>query len=342
MSAMPRFTLNPYRWSTSIFTGVLIAVSYGVVIRAGMAFNVAFIREDFPAMSIGFIVLVPLLIGFLAVYLPARQSRVTAVAAIILPWLPVLLTCVIAMALAWEGAICIVFLMPIALMFGSLGGLLAKGITQRMTIRPGTVACMAVLPLICMVVESQLTQPVEMRTVENTIAIHADTAIVWQNIQSVPPIAAKELQPSWTHRIGFPRPVAAVLSHPGVGGVRTASFERGLVFYETVTDWQPLHQLAFRIKADTAHIPPTTLDEHVTIGGRYFDVLDGQYRIEPRTDGTILLHLTSHQRLSTDFNSYAGLWSDAVMGSLQSSILQVIQHRCEAQQRAATLSALNR
>jgi hypothetical protein len=119
-----------------------------------------------------------------------------------------------------------------------------------------------------------------------------------------------------------------------VGGVRHASFERGLTFIETVTNWEPEQRLAFTIKADTEHIPPTTLDQHVTIGGRYFDVLDGEYRIERLADGDTLLHLESRQRLSTDFNAYAGLWTDAVMNSLQSSILEVVQHRCEQQAKA--------
>jgi hypothetical protein len=138
------------------------------------------------------------------------------------------------------------------------------------------------------------------------------------------------LRPTWTHHIGFPRPIEATLSYEGVGGVRHASFERGLLFIETITAWEPQHRLAFSIKADSAHIPTTTLDEHVTIGGSYFDVLDGEYVLEPLSNGDTLLHLTSHQRLSTNFNGYAGLWTDAVMQNLQTSILQVIQHRAEA------------
>ena len=114
-----------------------------------------------------------------------------------------------------------------------------------------------------------------------------------------------------------------------MGGVRTATFEHGLAFYETVTTWNPQHRLAFSIKADTARIPSTTLDEHVTIGGPYFDVLDGEYAIERLSYRDVALPLVSHQRLSTDFNGYAGMWSDAVMQSLQTSILRVIQHRCE-------------
>ncbi len=185
------------------------------------------------------------------------------------------------------------------------------------------------LPFLLAPAESLLPAPIQTRTVRNTIRIHAPAPLVWRNIERVPAIAPTELRPNWTHRIGFPRPVEATLSFEGVGGVRHASFERGLLFLETVTAWQPEQRLAFSIHADTEHIPPTTLDEHVTIGGRYFDVLDGEYALETLPNGDTLLHLTSHQRLSTDFNGYAGLWSDAVMSNLQSSILEVIQHRCE-------------
>ena len=56
------------------------------------------------------------------------------------------------------------------------------------------------------------------------------------------------------------------------------------------------------------------LDRHVTIGGRYFDVLQGTCVIEP-TPGGVRLHLTSNLRVSTHFNPYAGPWADAIMRS---------------------------
>ena len=117
--------------------------------------------------------------------------------------------------------------------------------------------------------------------------------------------------------------------------MRHASFAGGLLFLETVTTWVPNNTLAFTIKADTAQIPPTTLDEHVTIGGRYFDVLRGEYRIEPIANGDIRLRLSSEERLSTDLNPYVAFWSDAVMRSIQQNILQVVEHRCESQAAAA-------
>ena len=330
--------LKSLRWRPSYFYGAFIALTYGVLFRFVVAIKPNNVDDHtvLTIMSIGFIAFGPLVIGMLAVYMPARRGTVTIPQALLLPALPILLACGVAAVLALEGSICIVLLLPIALLFGALGGLLGLALARAMRPKPGLVTAFAILPLCCGFLESRMQRPTALHTVENSIVIHAGASTVWQNIQSVPPIAPSELPSTWTHNIGFPRPIAAVLSHQGFGGVRTASFERGLVFYETVTDWQPQHQLGFDIKADAAHIPLTTLDEHVTIGGPYFDVLDGEYRIEPRPDGTMLLHLTSHQRLTTDFNGYAGLWSDAIMSNLQSSILQVIQHRCEASQSRLT------
>jgi len=154
--------------------------------------------------------------------------------------------------------------------------------------------------------------------------------VVWNNIKSVSAIQPTELPDSWVSRLGFPKPIAATLSHEGVGGVRQASFTGGLVFTETVNRWDPEQDLRFSIRANTDSIPKSTLDEHVTIGGAFFDVLSGEYRLEQRPDG-ILLHLSSRERLSTHFNPYAGVWTDAVMRAIQEQILVVERNRCESE-----------
>ena len=137
---------------------------------------------------------------------------------------------------------------------------------------------------------------------ENVIDIHAPAEVVWRNIERVPAIRKDELPSSWAHAIGLPDPIEATLSHEGVGGVRNASFAGNLVFIETIDVWEPGQRLAFTIATDTDRIPPTTLDEHVRIGGPYFDVLRGEYRLEVLSKNVTRLHLSSQHRLSTDFN----------------------------------------
>jgi hypothetical protein len=317
------------RWLVS---GIILGVIYGVALR----FLVGEGKFNFNSgtttyvMTIAFLFLGPLVIGLITINEAEGKAPTSIASWIFAPWIPTLLTCFVAVLFRWEGYICLIFALPITLLGSSFGGVLAGILARRRNAvsRP-TLACFALLPLLLAPLESQLAPPMAIHTVASEIHIHASPETIWRNIERVPSISPNELQPTWTHRIGFPRPVEATLSFEGLGGVRHASFEHGLLFIETITDWEPNHRLAFRIKADTAHIPPTTLDEHVTIGGRYFDVLDGEYTLEPLANGDTMLHLASHERLSTDLNGYAGLWTDAVMQNLQSSILKVIQRRCE-------------
>jgi hypothetical protein len=213
---------------------------------------------------------------------------------------------------------------------GILGGISGGIYTRRRKKSSNAITmCVALLPLLVMSLENRFTPSPEIRTVETSIDIHASADTVWSNIERVPLIQPHELGFSWARSIGFPRPLEATLSHEGVGGIRHATFEHGVLFIETVDEWIPNQRLGFHIQADTANIPPKTFDEHVRIGGRYFDVLYGEYSLEPLPNGVIRLHLISRQRLSTDFDAYAGIWTDGVMRDLQQSILSVIQHRCE-------------
>ena len=96
-----------------------------------------------------------------------------------------------------------------------------------------------------------------------------------------------------------------------------------------MTLWEPERKLSFTIKADPEFIPHTAFDEHIIVGGRFYDVLDGTYEIEELSKGVCVLNLSSTHRLSTRFNWYAGWWSEWVMNQIQGSILEVIRKRCE-------------
>jgi hypothetical protein len=191
----------------------------------------------------------------------------------------------------------------------------------------------ALLPFVIGWTEPRVPQR-EIRSVESDVMIHASPHVIWHNIERVRPIAENELPRSWNRSIGFPRPIEATLSYEGVGGVRHATFAGNVLFIETIDTWEADRQLGFSIHADTGGIPPTTLDEHVTVGGPYFDVLYGEYTLEPSDGGNTRLRLVSRHRVSTDFNWYARLWTDGVMRDVQHSILHVIKNRSETSDAA--------
>ncbi|MFC6645020.1 SRPBCC domain-containing protein [Granulicella cerasi] len=290
-------------------------------------------------MSLSFLFLGPFIAGFITVSKSNKEAAWPFRFWILAPWIPIGLNILLAISFAWEGTICVIFILPPALFSSSLGGIAAGVFHERSQkrIKNRTLYCAAALPLLLAVVETYVHQPLQTRTVDTSIIIHAPVATVWKNIERVPAISPSELRRSWANTIGFPRPVEATLSHEGVGGVRNASFERGLNFTETITEWVPNERIVFTIQADTSAIPSTTLDEHVTVGGRFFDVLTGEYDLHPLPNGEVMLHLSSRERLSTDFNAYAALWSDAVMHDMQSNILHVIRNRCESKSSEANV-----
>jgi hypothetical protein len=316
---------------------LLASVSAGAVY--GLVCRILFSGDTGPvgvlvAMSVSFVFLVPVGIGFLTLTLAPDQLLDSRAYRILSPWMASLLGLLGVWATGWEGKICIAMMLPVMLPLSNLGGLIAYRMRRRPRMRGRMYAAgvfsILLLPYVAGPVEGGIPPAMRLRTVERAIRIHAAPDDVWRQIVRVPRIRPEEYGSSLVHRIGFPRPVEATLSHPGVGGVRRASFERGVVFVETVTAWEPDRLLAFTIHADPTTIPPGALDEHVTVGGEYFDVLDGTYRIEPAGPRDVVLHLSSTHRLSTRFNFYASLWSDLVMGQIQANILQVVKHRAEA------------
>lgn len=284
-------------------------------------------------MTLGFLLLVPFAMGFITIYLVERRESQHRLVWALLPWIPVLGGTLAVVLCYWEGLICAVLFLPIALVLATCGGL-AGGFTAHSKSSGNTknvlVGCILALPLLVTPWEQPVFSRNEVRHVETTVMIHASSDVVWRNIERVREIKASELPESWSHRIGFPAPVEATLSFEGVGGVRHASFAGGVLFIETVDEWDPNNRLAFSIHAQANQIPKATLDDHVRVGGRYFDVLRGEYVIETLPNGVVRLHLSSDHRLSTDFNWYARLWTDAIMRDIQTTILQVIRTRCES------------
>ncbi len=317
------------RNSKSIKVAIGFGVLYGVVcqlfIRAKMA------EALYGAMSFGFVFVLPFILGFVTLWYAGERERRSWLFMIFAPWATIAVSLVVALIVGWEGAICMIMAAIVYMPLASVGGIISGLILSyydRKKLQTSVLAPLLALPILSSYFESFFELPVINTGAETEIAITAPPEVVWQNIIRVPRIT--EPLSGFFYKMGFPKPVEATLSHEGLGGVRNADFERGLRFIETVDVWEPEKKLSFRIKTSPDSVPPTTLDQHVVVGGRYFDVLRGTYEIEPRADG-VVLRLSSGFRVSTRFNFYAGMWAEFLMRDIQQTILEVIKKRCEVE-----------
>lgn len=315
-----------------VIIGALLGAAYGLFARLVFGFSIW--SDFFEVMSVAFIFGVPLSLGFISVWFGPYRDTKKAFDLIVIPWLSSLACLACALSLVWEGIICVIIWLPLVIILSLIGGLLAGlclAIFKSKRDRNYCVAVIALLPFAVSPLEHLHAVSAEIKTVPTQIEIHASAETVWNQIRSVPMISEREQYFSVSHLLGFPRPLEAKLVGEGLGAVRYATFEKGVLFVETINEWDEPHRLSFSIRADTKNIPPTTFDEHVIVGGRYFDVLSGTYLIEDIGKDDVVLHLSSSQRLSTRFNFYSHFWTEYLMADLQNYILGIIKKRCEHQ-----------
>ena len=159
--------------------------------------------------------------------------------------------------------------------------------------------------------------------------MNADKATVWDNLKNVKDIKSNEIGVHFIHLIGIPRPLNGEIDREEVGGIRNITWEKGIKFEEKINHWDEGIGFSYDINVDPKSIPPTTLDEHVMIGGRYFDVIEGSYSIDNMENMNCLVTLTCTYRITTNLNYYSKLWADFILGDFNEMILEVIKSRSE-------------
>lgn len=308
----------------SFCTVVGIALLYGLTSRLVFA---GFADKYASIVSWSFIAILPFSFGALVTFLgyklvgPSSFWRVSA------PILVMILGFIASFVTQLEALICLVVAAPIMIPTAMCGGLVMGHLLKKSS---GNlqVSFLVLLPFLVGPLENIWNKPHRQVAITDTIEINATPEQVWAQIVSVPAIQPEELPSQWIYLLDFPKPIAAEIDHHRVGGKRQATFERNVSFFEVVNEFEPNKKLSFSIEADPEFIPHTAFDQHIIVGGRFYDVLDGSYTIEPTPTGCKLI-LTSNHRLSTPFNTYAGLWSKWTMNQIQGSILTVIKNRAE-------------
>lgn len=315
------------RTTKNTLIAIGIPTLYAVVLR--LFFGIDDWNELFSVMSVTFLFLLPTIVGALTVYLSTPEKAISVAYRIFTPWIPVILFLIITLALAIEGWACWLMILPVFLIAASIGGLIGGYLKTKKRNDRLNISLLVLLPLLVGPIESMIKTIPGTYKADTFIDIDAPAEKIWDNVTRVKEIPIEQDKGYLTRMLGFPRPVKAELNFEGVGAYREAIFTKGLVFHETVTEYKDNEKMVFTIKAYPHEIPSTTLDEHVVIGGNYFDVLNGTYELEKLPNGLNRLHLYSHFKMNTTFNFYAGWWGKWIMKDIQNNILQVEKYRSE-------------
>ena len=159
--------------------------------------------------------------------------------------------------------------------------------------------------------------------------IQATPDQVWQELGNVSDISKDELPLSFGQLIGIPRPLRASMSALENNAVRTSEWEKGVVFQEIITAWEPAERMAYRFDIDPEQIPDTALDKHVKMGGELFSPLYGSYHLQLTPEGHTLLTLSTTLNDNTNLGGYSRFWGRVIFHDFHYMLLRLMKHRAE-------------
>jgi uncharacterized protein YndB with AHSA1/START domain len=288
------------------------------------------------AMAGAFIYLAPMVVGAVTVYVGETIKRRAWAYYFTAPFIANLIFIMGTLVIMWEGLICAIVIAPLFALLGSLGGL-AMGAICRITNWPKqAVLSLALLPIALGLGGDYLPTPDVFSSVERSVVIQAPPAQVWQQLNNARDIQPAEFGATWAAYIGVPMPRSGVtqvnVNAQGVSErVRNSLWDKAVHFDEPITDWQPERYMRWTYRFDATSFPPHALDDHVMIGGRYFDLHDTSFTLTPVATGT-RLDIQTHYRVSTQFNFYADAVAQLLMGDMLETDLVFYKRRSEAAQ----------
>jgi hypothetical protein len=221
---------------------------------------------------------------------------------------------------------------PIFLVMALVGGLIGSMMSSGKRSKAKLLPAVLIVPILGGPMEAQLPSATVHLDTTRSIHIAAAPDKVWQQINYPLDIKPSELAEGFAYRIGVPYPIEARTIEGRVGGTRVLSWERGVTFEERITAWEPNRHIAWVYRFGPDSFPPGSLDDHIVIGGRYFDLEATSYTLQEEGGGTRLT-IAVRTRVTTHFNWYAGLWADYLVDDTAGAILHFYKVRAEAASR---------
>lgn len=305
---------------------VLAGVLSGIVLRLLFSGETG---SAWSAMAIGFIFMAPMVVGAVTVYLAEKMEHQTWWYYLWAPFLANLLFVAGTLVFMIEGWICAIVIIPMFALLGSVGGV-SMGLVCRLTHWPKrAMYSLASVPLLLGLVGNYLPTPDHFDSVQRSVVVNAPASVVWQHLNNTQQIDPAEFGGTWAARIGVPMPVSGKTERTAQGLVRKSHWQKAVHFDEPITHFEPERYLRWVYRFQPDSFPAGALDDHVLIGGHYFDLIDTSFTLSPVVGGT-RLDIKAHYRVSTQFNFYAARVAQWLLNNLLATGLEFYKHRSEA------------
>ena len=279
-------------------------------------------------VSRAFLIFLPLSLGAIIEYVFALNAPQPLRKTLLRPVWTVLGVLLVGLVILHEGVICLIMMAPIFLIFLMMGAVFVREIYIRLWKPSRKLYSIALLPLLMMVLLPNLSQ-YQYGVTEKELIINAPIETVFLSINNIQHIKASEIKASPIFIMGFPKPISGMTEKNQDQWVRQIYWQRGIYFQEKITQSESPTALSWTYQFTPESFPKGSLDDHLEMGGRYFNLLTTDYRLEQISAQQTKLILTIDYRLSTEINWYSNLWVRYVLNEFSDVVLHIYKNRLE-------------
>lgn len=274
------------------------------------------------AMNPEFLLLAPFAVGAVTVYLAERSERRSYRYYIVAGMLSNVLFVLGTMLILIEGLICAVLIVPLFAACGALGAVIMGAICRR-TNWPKAPIILAIvsLPFVLGAILPGGAGDPYIGVIERTVIVNAAPAAIWRELHDTRAIRPSEVEHGWMYRIGVPTPEFGVTRMTAEGPVRDVRMGKGIYFSQHAVQWELNRHVRWTYRFSDDSFPPGAMDDHVRIGGHYFDVIDSEYTLTPVDAQSTAMKVRMRYRVSTRFNWYAKVIAQGLIGNFEEVIL---------------------
>lgn len=319
----------------------LLAFLVVILYSFALLFFNSFMMEE-GSMTFTILAVCPFVVGFITVAIYARFAPINWVGAFFLPWLSCLLIMAITLIMRIEGMICWAMIFPAWAAVAGIGGFLAKQLFKGKQ-RPDDnedildgfdydklkISIVGLIPFALTMIEGDTFLKSKDMQAQSVIEIAGSPEEVWSQILQVDTLRAAEKSVGLANFFGFPAHEYTTLDKAAVGGKRVAYYEKGLYFNEEIVEMNEARFLRLKIDVDPTEVPPNVMDEHIVIGGEYFDLKEDRYRLKALPNGNTQVTLTSDYFIRTPINSYTQWWAKWLMDGVIEGELEALKTATE-------------
>ncbi len=234
-------------------------------------------------------------------------------------------------ALAFEGIVCLMMAIPIALPLAALGGACAYRVQRRRWFQNDAPVLLSVLLVFVPGIEwmeKVAAPPPPTFVIRTAIDVQAPPEKVWHEV-----VAFSEIPPptEWMFRTGVAYPIRAEMLGTGIHAERHCVFSTG-AFVEPIEVWDEPRLLKFSVTSNPPPMEEWTPYSHIDTPHLHGFLVSegGQFLLTRLSNGGTRLEGTTWYRHGLWPSAYWHVWSDAIIHRIHLRVLRHIRDEAES------------